>query len=62
MRSTTEHSHEADHFAIAAMKVKAEIKTTVHANRGRLGQIITDKLSSVTREVNYIHVFNHYMV
>ena len=45
MKSTIEHSHEADQFTIAAMKVKAEIKSTVQANRGRPGQIVADKLS-----------------
>ena len=56
MKSTSEHSHEADQFAIAPMKVKTEIKASVQANRGRPGQIVADKLSSVPREVCYIFV------
>ena len=47
----TEHSHPADPFAIAALKVKSEIKATVQANRGKPGQIITDKLATVPKEV-----------
>lgn len=51
VKSTTEHNHEADLFAIAAMKVKSEIKATVQANRGKPGQIVTDKLATVPKEV-----------
>ena len=57
LKSTSEHSHEADQFAITAMKVKAEIKASVQANRGRPGQIVADKLSSVPTEVWYIFVY-----
>ena len=57
MRSTTEHNHGADPFSIAAMKVKAEIKSSVEANRGKPGQIVADKLATVPKEVWYMHVF-----
>lgn len=51
VKSMTDHNHEADRFAIAAMKVKSEIKATVEANRGKPGQIIADKLATVPKEV-----------
>ena len=57
MRSTTEHNHGADPFSIAAMKVRAEIKSSVEANRGMPGQIVADKLATVPKEVWYRHVF-----
>ena len=47
----------ADPFSIAAMKVKAEIKSSVEANRGKPGQIVADKLATVPKEVWYMHVF-----
>lgn len=51
VRSSTPHSHDADYFQIAAMKVKAEIKSAADANRGKPGQIVTDKLATVPKEV-----------
>ena len=39
VRSVREHGQEADSFTNSAMKVEAEIKASVEANRGKTGQI-----------------------
>lgn len=52
IKSVTVHCHDGDHFAIAASKVRAEIKSSAQANRGKPGQIVADKLFHHPKEVS----------
>ncbi|XP_060552384.1 uncharacterized protein LOC132713725 [Ruditapes philippinarum] len=51
VKSETAHSHAPDKFAMQALKVRSEIKASAEANRGKPGQIVTDKLSLQPTEV-----------
>lgn len=47
----TSHTHEPDSSAIAALKIRSDIKTSAEANRGKPGQILADKLATCSKEV-----------
>lgn len=52
VKSETAHSHAPDKFAMQALIVRSEIKASAEANRGKPGQIVTDKLSLQPTEVS----------
>ncbi|XP_060554673.1 uncharacterized protein LOC132715654 [Ruditapes philippinarum] len=44
VHSVTSHTHDADKFAVEAIKIRTEIMNAADANRGKPGQILADKL------------------
>lgn len=53
IKSSTDHSHDSDRFAVEAAKLRADIKASVGAGRGQTGQIVADKIHNHPVEVNF---------